>query len=172
MLPMDDPRWKTMCGGYKMPYDARTALRALQNGKDQEPIWSEFWNELHHQGDLGEASYTVVPYLVEMQKASGALDWNFYALVAVIEFERHRKTNPPVPDWLTDGYKRAWAELEQVALHDFAGAGDPITQRVILSVLALSKGLIGFGAILSTFDESELLDILDTHMAWSELYRH
>jgi hypothetical protein len=35
------------------------------------------------------------------------LDWNLYALVSTIEIERHRKTNPPIHDWLESSYKRA-----------------------------------------------------------------
>jgi len=171
MLPIDDPRWKTMCGGYRMPYDPRERLRALAEGRDQSPAWSEFWNKLHHQGHVGEASYAVVPHLIAMQKERGDLEWDFYALVTTIEVERHHRGNPVIPDWLLEGYQQAWTELGAIALRDYARAGDPITQRAILAALALSKGLTLYGALLISFDESEVLEILDTHMNWSHSYR-
>lgn len=170
MLAFDDPRWAAMCGGYRVPYDPRPVLKALRTGGDQRSAWEEFWNELHHQGDVGEASYAVVPHLVDIQKANGNLDWNFYVLVSTIELERHRKANPRIPDWLHTDYKAAWADMAQLALRDFVTAPDVLTQRVILGAVALSKGLLKCGALLTTFDESELLEILDTHMAWSDLY--
>jgi hypothetical protein len=169
MLHIDDPRWTTMNGGYRTPYDPRPGLQVLRGGGDQTPVWAEFWNELHHQGDIGEASYAAVPYLVEMQKTQGTLDWNFYALVSTIEIERHRKSNPAIPeaipDWLMDGYQGAWSELAEFAWRDFSNASDALTQRAILGAVALSKGLLKCGALLSTFDESEMQEILETYMA-------
>ena len=79
MLPLDDPKWKSLRGGYKIPYDPTSALRHLYAGKNPDVAWSELWNELHHQGDVGEASYASVPHLVKIQKDHGDLDWNAYA---------------------------------------------------------------------------------------------
>jgi hypothetical protein len=76
MLPLEDPHWESMCGGYRIPYDARPALRALLAGDEQDPIWEELWEALHHQGDVGDASYAAVPWLVETQKVRGDLNWN------------------------------------------------------------------------------------------------
>jgi hypothetical protein len=63
MLALDDRKWKELLGGYKVPYDASHALRRLERGAD---AWKELWEELHHQGDLGEASYAAVPKLVRI----------------------------------------------------------------------------------------------------------
>ena len=90
MLPLNDPRWNTLAGGYKTPYDPSDALRRIEAGKD---AWDELWQELHHQGDVGEASYAAVPHLVRIAKLLPRRDWNFYGLVSTIEVERHRKSN-------------------------------------------------------------------------------
>jgi len=60
MLSFDDPRWRQLRGGYGSPYDPRKALLSLERGTDVLAAWSELWEELHHQGDVGEASYAAV----------------------------------------------------------------------------------------------------------------
>jgi hypothetical protein len=105
MLSLTDPRWRSLKGGYRRVYDASGALRRLEEGHD---VWDELWEELHHQGDVGEASYAAVPQLVRISRDGGHRDWNLYALVARIEIERHRKSNPPIPDWLLADYSSAW----------------------------------------------------------------
>ncbi|MEG0881483.1 MAG: hypothetical protein RSH52_09485, partial [Janthinobacterium sp.] len=62
-LSLDDPLWTTLEGGYRMPYDVAKALKAMQAGDD---VWHELWEELHHQGDVGVASYAAVPQLVHL----------------------------------------------------------------------------------------------------------
>jgi hypothetical protein len=74
----------------------------------------ELWNELHHQSDVGEASYAAVPHLVRIYRQSRTVDWNTYAIVAVIELARGKGTNPQVPEWLTGSYSSAIQELSQI----------------------------------------------------------
>jgi hypothetical protein len=161
MMPLDDPRWQTLCGGYRTPYDPTGALRLLEAGKNKEAAWAELWEELHHQGDVGEASYACVPHLVRILSDRGDADWNAYSLIATIEIERQRRPNPPIPAWLRSSYDSGWKDLAAVALRDYAKADDPLTVRVILGVLALSKGLREIGAILSHFDETEIKEIFE-----------
>jgi hypothetical protein len=171
MMDYSDPKWKELKGGYKVPYDPTAALRNLESGKKIEAAWKELWNELHHQGDVGEASYAAVPHLVRIHKETGSLDWNLYALVSVIETERHRKSNPNLPKWLEASYREALNELLELGLADLRKATDETTVRAILGALALSKGLTKFGTLISTLDESEIAEYLDEHLGWSELYR-
>jgi hypothetical protein len=164
MLSLDDPIWKSLRGGYKVPYNPTSALRQLYAGENQPKAWEELWNELHHQGDLGEASYAAVPHLVRIQKDRGDLDWNAYSLIATIEIERHRQSNPPIPSQLLPAYESAWNELQAVALRDYPKAKDELTARAILGVLALCKGVREIGTIVSHFDESEIKDIWNDHI--------
>ena len=102
-LSFDDECWKHLTGGYKIPFDPRPSLRKLENQHDTATAWKELWDELHHQGDVGDASYAAVPELVRLHRIVGAADWNFYAMVAIIELSRTESQNPELPDWFARG---------------------------------------------------------------------
>lgn len=155
MIPLDDPKWKSLNGGYKVPYDASGALLQLEQG---ELVWDELWQELHHQGDVGEASYAALPHLARIAKDFAQRDWNFYSLVSTIEIERHRKTNPPIPEWLVESYDKGWQDILELALDDLWQTEDPQFTQSILGAVALAKGCLKLGALVSTLDNSELND--------------
>jgi len=167
LLPLSDPKWKELTGGYKIPYDASVALSRLERGED---VWNELWQELHHQGDVGEASYAAVPHIVRIAAKLSRRDWNLYGLLSTIEIERHRKSNPPLPPWLTESYRLAWRTLLDIALEDLRVLTERETVQSILGVLALAKGDLKLGAMISFIDDSELGDALERVVAWSELY--
>jgi len=167
MLSLDDVTWKELHGGYRIPYDASVALRSMQDGID---VWDELWNELHHQGDVGVASYAAIPQLVRIAGGETNRDWNFYGLVATIEVERHRAGNPALPAWLKADYDSSLATASALALADLGSKADSVTTCAILSVLALAKGELKLGALLSGLDVSELDEWLEERFAWSELY--
>lgn len=168
MLPLSDPRWKSLEGGYKVPYDASAPLLRLERGED---AWEELWEELHHQGDVGEASYASVPHLVRICSARATRDWNLYSLVSTIEVERHRKSNPPLPEWLRGDYQGALRDLLALGLKDLAAVEDALTLRSILGAVALAKGALQLGAWIAFADESEIQELLEDRQGWSELYR-
>ena len=168
MLPLFDSKWTSLLGGYQVPYDPSDALSRLEQGQD---AWPELWDELHHQGDLGVASYAAVPQLVRIASRADRRDWNFYGLVSTIEVERHRTSNPPLPDWLTDDYDAALRQMQRLALHDLPQVADPITVRTLLAALALCKGQAKLGALLAGLDDSELDELVDDRLAWDELYK-
>jgi len=167
MLTLDDPKWKKLIGGYRVPYDASLALKAMESGC---LVWKELWNELHHQGDVDTASYAAIPQLVRIATSASVRDWNFYGLVSMIEIERHRKRNPEVPDWLLPDYESAWHQLLPIALSDLKCQLDNITIQTILSVIAISKGNMKLGAFLADLDSSELDSLVDETLDWSALY--
>lgn len=167
MLPLTDKRWQQLQGGYRAPFDASVPLAQLEAG---EPVWDKLWQELHHQGDVGEASYAAVPHLVRIAQEMTVRDWNVYSLVALIEIERHRKKNPPLPDWLRPGYEAAWRDISLLALKDLAVCHDPLTVQSALSVVALARRQLKLGALLCHLDESEVPEWVEKELAWSELY--
>lgn len=167
MLPLNDPRWRELMGGYKTPYDPSDALLRLENGQE---VWDELWQELHHQGDVGESSYAAVPHLVRIAKSLPHRDWNFYGLVSTIEIERHRKSNPPLPNWLASAYAEAICRLLELAIGDLPHVSDRDTVRSILGAIALAKGELKLGALISRSDASEIDEILNQYEAWSDLF--
>lgn len=168
MLPLTDPRWKALKGGYKVPYDASAPLARLEAGDD---VWEELWQELHHQGDVGEASYASVPHLVRICAVLPSRDWNVYALVSTIEVERHRKSNPPLPEWVRTEYESALRDLLALGLKDLGRVEDALTIRSILGAVALAKGALKLGAWIAFADESEIEEMLNDRQASPELYR-
>jgi hypothetical protein len=166
MLQLNDPRWPELLGGYGIPYDASVPIREMEAG---DPVWDELWDNLHHQGEVGEASYAALPHLVRISEARGT-DWNLYALAATIEVERHRTANPPLPDWLEGSYAAAFDRLVRLALRDLAETSDPDMLRSALSVVPLGRGDVKLGAMLKFMDEDEIAEYVDEHLAWSKLY--
>jgi hypothetical protein len=168
MIELDDPRWLKLKGGYKIAYDPTPALRKLKLDK---AVWDELWENLHHQGDVGEASYAAVPHIVKISETVAERNWNLYALVSIIEIERHRKTNPAIPSWLLKEYEQAWQKLLQLGLADLQNTTDPILIRSILGALALARGNRKLGALLINLDTSEIDELLEERLAWSDLYK-
>jgi hypothetical protein len=111
-----------------------------------------------------------VPHLVDIAGAAPKRDWNFYGLIACIEVERHRKGNPSMPTWLHASYDQAWMGALKLAVTDLAGSNDSVTFRAILSVIALGKGELNLGAMLSVLDSSEVDEWLDERQDWSDTY--
>lgn len=108
MLELNDKRWETFKGGYKVPYNASIQLKVLEKTEDParvKQILEEFWQELHHQGDVDVASYMALPHLIRIAKEKQLRNADIPAIVAVIEVQRH-SNNPPLP-------KEFQAEYEQ-----------------------------------------------------------
>lgn len=167
MISLDDQHWRELKGGYRLVYDASVALRGLEAGND---TWSELWDQLHHQGDVDVASYAAVPHLVRIAKAAATRDWNLYGLAGVIEAERHRKTNPPVPSWLQPEYEAALEDLVTLALKDVAQTPDASTRQAALGVIALIRGDRQLGTLLLHLDSSEVEELAEERLLWSRLY--
>ena len=158
MLSFDDNRWNNLTGGYRMKCDPRPLLAQLESEQTREVAWHELWEELHHQGDVGEASYASVPHLVRIH-GRGSLDaWNTYAIVAVIELARGKGTNPEVPKWLEEDYLRAIRELAEIGTAEISRTEEPNAVRAILGVIAIAKGLRTHGKFLVEYSEDEMLD--------------
>lgn len=163
MLPLDDPRWPALQGGYRTAYDATPALRALAEGGEPGVIWERLWQELHHQGDVGTASYAAVPHLVSSCRNRRLYDWNLFALASIIEICRGRPRNPPLPEWLADSYRQAWRELFEFGIEALRACVDPLVVQSVLGVIALHKGLTQLGAVLAMADESEIREVYELH---------
>ena len=161
MIMLDDARWVTLQGGYRIPFDASVPLRKLSDGAAAEVIWEELWSELHHQGNVGEASYAAIPVLVDICKARQLGDWNLFALASTIETCRIQGKNPSIPNWLEPDYHDAWKRLFEFGIEQLRGECDELTVRSVLSVIALHKGSIKLGRILNEFDASEIEQLYD-----------
>jgi hypothetical protein len=172
-MRLDDPRWKTLEGGYRTPYDASTELVALASG-DAEAM-ARLWEELHHQGDVGSASYAAVSALVEVFSTRDR-DWNFYGLVNIIETCRqgaYQRPNPPLPDWLSGEYRDSLSRAVALALMDLQelnvdGDDDAKeTLKQILATIAIGKGASDIGILLSDFTNDEIAALNERKFEWT-----
>ena len=156
MFSLDDDRWTLLTGGYKSSFDPRPALEKLSNRQDEAAAWEELWEELHHQGDVGEASYAAIPELVRIHRSRGIPNWNTYAITAITELARTERGNPEVPEWLRVDYFRSIHELAEIGAKEIWDADDPEIVRAVLSVIAIAKGLRTHGKLLAGYSEDEV----------------
>jgi hypothetical protein len=168
MLSFEDPRWKGLKAGYRTPIDLRPILQRLESDPDPNDTWDELWEELHHQGDVGEGSFVAVPHLVRIHRLRGIADWNTYALAATIELARGKKKNPDVPTWARDSYYAALRELGQLGLVELPRAQDKETVRSILGLLAIVHGARTYARVLVEFTEDEILELEEQALGSSE----
>lgn len=169
MISLDDPLWKTLEGGYRLPYDASVPLRAMEQGAD---VWGQLWEALHHQADVGVASYAAVPHIVRIASQMPERDWNLYALLSCIEVERHALDNPPMPEWLAADYRSAWEQALALALADLTLPQDTEGVLSILGLVAIAKGHRKLGDIILAMDTSTIDEMAEGQTAWSSRYRH
>ena len=166
MIKLDDPIWDAFIGGYRLPYNASTRLQELENGtRDVEEVWEEFWNELHHQGDVDIASYAVVPHLVRICIKRELLDWNVFALVGAIEECRAVGKNPQLPQWLEGDYHSSIKQLAIFGGQHIAKEWPKELTLSFLAVTAFAKGLPNTGRALITLSEDEFADVLGKFFA-------
>ncbi|HNR18038.1 MAG TPA: hypothetical protein PKG90_15330 [Chitinophagaceae bacterium] len=157
MIGLDDSKWKELDGGYRMAYDASVPLKGLEQAitdEETDAVFAELWNELHHQGDVGLASYYAVPHFIRIAKEKNLYNWNVFGLIATIEIARH-SNNPTLPEELEPVYLHALQkELPELITKVIADKWDMTMTAAILSSLAVSKGHIEMAdAILKMEDE-------------------
>jgi hypothetical protein len=159
MLSLNDKRWQNLEGGYRTQFDPRPSLSKLDTNKDTSAAWHDLWDGLHHQGDVGEASYAAVPHLVRIYRDAGVIEWNTYAIVAVIELARDASKNPPIPKWLEEDYFQAIRDLAELGSVQVLQTRNPEETRAILSILAISAGARTHAKFLVDYSAEELLEM-------------
>ena len=133
--------WSCMLGGYKISYDPRAAISELLSDSAQQRAWDELFENLHHQGDVGEASYASIPILVDKFR-DNPRPWQFYCLISIVEAERHSDSNPVVPDWLYDSYTKSIRVSKQYAMIDMNNSNERDLIQSAMAVVALASGLV------------------------------
>jgi hypothetical protein len=159
MLSLDNNRWQTLEGGYRTRFDPRPLFSNLVTNTDTKTAWHGLWEGLHHQGDVGEASYAAVPHPVRIYRKGGAIDWNTYALVAVIELARDSGKNPEMPKWLEEDYFQAIRDLAAVGAVEVLETKNPEEIRAILSILAIFAGARTHAKFLLGYSAEELVEM-------------
>ena len=152
--------WKTAEGGRGTRYDPRDAIERLTRSPFDKAAWSELWDNLHHQGDVGIASYAAIPLLVDVCQ-NGPRDYNFYGLLGTIEQCRKLPANPDLPRSLTRKYPAAIRVAKSLALIDLESNIDPDTVQTALALVALTTGLPEYAALLLDYGQDDLAELLE-----------
>jgi len=117
LLPLNDMRWKSYRTGYnRQLLDTPQWLQRLLENKFPESHWDYLWDELHHQGDVGEASYAVVPYLSQYAEQTGSTEWHIWGFPVVVELARLDGNNPEIPREIEASYQNSLKELAHIAV--------------------------------------------------------
>jgi hypothetical protein len=159
MLSFADKRWQNLEDGYREKFDPRPQLSKLLANNDTKVAWHELWEALHHQGDVGEASYAAVPELVRIYRERRELNWNTYAIVGVIELAREDGKNPKVPKWLEIDYFQSIRDLAEFGAAEVLQAKEPEEVRPILCVLAICAGARTHAKFLLNYSADELMEM-------------
>ncbi|RYD95086.1 MAG: hypothetical protein EOP54_16400 [Sphingobacteriales bacterium] len=160
LLDLDNPLWASLQGGYRTEYDASVSLKKLKHAstlQEVNEIYEELWDNLHHQGDVGLASYYAVPYLVNIALDSKLIDYNVLGLVSVIEIQRHQN-NPKIPSALSADYNNALQKLAKLAVLMIDSDWDLSLSSSALAAIAAAKGQIKLAEAIMNLDSEDAID--------------
>jgi hypothetical protein len=155
--------WAKLEGGYRIPYDVSVPLKLLEQSDNKElieSIWRELWNELHHQGDVGLASYLAIPQMARIAKSKKYFDSNLIGLCTIIEQQRHQLPNPVLPEEYIQYYLNGLRELTDIILDNIGHKMDDETYKLCLAGLATFSGRINLGKAILNLDEDVLIEFL------------
>ncbi len=154
----ENSNWEKLNGGYKIPYNAFKPLNDLRQTTDPKitsGIFADLWENLHHQGDVGEASYYSIPQLIDICILKKSLDWNYVGLCVVIENCRLSNNNPQLPKELEQEYFHSLKKLEQYLLSNIQNMQNNLTLHMTLSLVATINGHRQLGKVLELLDDED-----------------
>jgi hypothetical protein len=158
---LDDPRWSRYRGGYNgTPFDVVALIRRLQQKGASDPFWELVWAELHHQGDVGEASYALVPYLVEYQSRQRDIDEQLFHYRVVVELAQPENDNPPIPRELEFSYAMALRKLPVIGTDLLRRGCNEAVVMGAAAATALAAGHRVLARAYIDFGRSDALDYL------------
>ncbi len=162
MLLLSDWKWKKFDGGYREKYDASIPLSKLESESDGlDSVWSELWENLHHQGDVGIASYAAIPHIARIIRSREILNYNPFALAVTIELARGQGENPKLPKWLEEDYFEALRDMANYGCDSLKKECEASVLKSVLALVAIIKGNRDLGELIFEVDEGYEKDLLD-----------
>jgi hypothetical protein len=158
LMPLDDSRWATYNGGYRSPYNVVPLILRLNNEGTSGGFWEVVWNELHHQGDVGEASYALVPYLVDHQSRRQELDEQVFYFCVIVELQQPENGNPPIPPEFELSYAMAMRRLPVIGTEQLRRG---CSENVVMGVAAATALAGGHRVLARAYAEFGRADAMD-----------
>lgn len=161
-LPLDSDRWVELRGG-KGRYDPAPILKELLAGYlAPEGFWSIAWDELHHRGEVGNASYLAIPWIWHAyQSRELAPDEELLWFAGVVERCRRGGDNETLLSAFAGGYHAALHEIAALA-----AAGElPLRgfgyTKALCHLLAVLGGQDALAELLDQIEEDQLPGLLE-----------
>ena len=163
-MDLNNQVWSTLEGGYRIPYDASYALKELKSTSDPKIInliLRGLWENLHHQGDVGTASYLSSISLIDICIDKKSLGWKYIGLCLVIEHCRRSDNNPEIPIEFKDDYFVALNRFEEYLLTNFKAIDDSTSLRLTLAFFATMHEQFDLGRAIEQLEEDVLAEFLE-----------
>lgn len=143
MLSLDSPRWAELAHAYGSAADIPLWLSALASvppsANDAEP-WFSLWSALAHQGDVYDASFAAVPYVVQaLASAPMQADSSYFHFPAWVEICRVRN-GADIPSDLQTAYFEALSLIPALVADAATREWDEDFLACALAALAAAKG--------------------------------
>lgn len=161
-LPLDSDRWVELRGG-RGRYDAAPILEELLEGfLPLERFWSIAWDELHHQGAVGNASYLALPWIWHHYQNRGLEpDEELLWFSGVVErCRRAGEAETLLPDYAA-AYHRSLREIAAVAAAGEAAARSFGAAKASCHLLAVLGGQDALAELLDLLEEDQIPGLID-----------
>jgi hypothetical protein len=158
MIALDSPRWDELTHAYGGASDIPALLRDLKSAPPpanyrSEP-WFSLWSALCHQHDVYTASYAAIPHVVaiasDKQRGERLEHVN---LIASVEAFRHKRSAPPIPADLEDGYLTSIERAAALILECLESDWSESEYKVLLGALAVVRGQYKLGSAIVELEE-------------------
>jgi hypothetical protein len=141
LMPLDDSRWAAYRGGYnRAPYNVVPLIHRLNSDGTSDSFWEVVWDELHHQGDVGEASYALVPYLVDYQSRHRDLDEQLFHFCVIVDLAQAENGNPAIPPEIELSYAMAMRRLPVIGVEKLRRGCNEYVVMGVAAATALAAG--------------------------------
>jgi len=143
LLSLFDPKWTHLHHAYGVADDLPPLLAQLADlpsSLSNEEPWNTLWSALAHQGDVYDASFAVVPYVVDaLAQAPHRADMGYFQFPAWVEICRKR-AGIEVPDLLAPSYFAALGKLPSLAAEASSKEWSADFLQCVLAAIAAAKG--------------------------------
>jgi len=163
MLTLDDLNARKLLGGYRVPCDVVAILENVLAKPYDRAAWDSFWQELYHQGDIGEASLSAIPFLAKKLIESSYDGADLWAYVGSIQIAKGQQGNPDIPEWLSEDYLLAMKQLINYAHLRIPITKNTETLRYMFGFLLWMKDEKTFGQALIELTPDVIEEALENY---------
>ena len=144
-----------LLGAYRVPFDVNSVVSKL-SAHHNDSVWETLWENLYHQGDIGEASLYFVSIIAEkVEKLQLLHDWNPVAMVVAIDMARTTNGFSMLPGWVSEVYVKGIAKLSELVTLRLSQPCDHMYLKCALAFVALKNGHRDLAKLIFEVDEGD-----------------